>query len=90
MTKREGNGLYSVREIGVMTDAGLDELLSHYQDTGNTEGMRRVTDELDSREDDRQARAELEYELEQERLQAQHDEMIASSPAVWDSISFWS
>lgn len=70
----EGNGLYSRDEISVMTDSALDELIGHYRDTGNYEGVQRAQDELDVREDDRAA--ELEHEMEQERQQIMHDEMI--------------
>lgn len=68
------NGLYTRDEISCMTDDALDELLSYYQDTGNTEGALRVADELGAREDDRMA--ELDHEREQEWRQIMHDEMI--------------
>lgn len=67
-------GLYTRAEIECMTDTALDELLSYYQDIGNSEGVLRVADELAAREDDREA--ELEWEVEQDYQQRLHDEMI--------------
>ena len=72
------NGLYTAREIAVMTDDALDELLSHYSDTGNAEGVRLVQDEQRDRiawlEEYRED--EAEHEAEQDRQQIMHDEMI--------------
>lgn len=68
------NGLYTPNEIAVMTDDALDELLSHYADTGNTEGVQRVQEELWTRQADREA--EAAWEAEQEHRQIMHDEMI--------------
>ena len=67
-------GLYTRAEIECMTDTALDELLSYYQDIGNSEGVSRVADELAAREGDREA--ELEWEIEQDHQQRMHDEMI--------------
>lgn len=68
------NGLYTRDEISRMTDDALDELLGYYGDTGNAEGVQRVTDEQGARQDDRLA--EMEWEAEQERQQIMHDEMV--------------
>lgn len=71
------NGLYTRDEISRMTDDALDELLSYYGDTGNAEGVQRVTDEQGMRQDDLEAQqAEIEWEAEQDRQQRLHDEMI--------------
>lgn len=74
------DGLYSRDEISRMTDDALDELMGYYSDTGNAEGMQRVTDEQGARQDDLEAQeqAELEWEAEQDRQQIMHDEMIDS------------
>lgn len=68
------NGLYTRDEIACMTQDGLDELLAYYQDKGNTEGVQRVQDELDTRWDD--AEAEMEHEQAEAYKQQLHDEMI--------------
>jgi hypothetical protein len=72
------NGLYTPAEISRMTDDALDELWSHYVDTGNSEGAGLVHDEQMSRRDDLEAdhELEMEHEAEQERQQRMHDEMI--------------
>lgn len=68
------NGLYSRDEISRMTDDALDELLSHYNDTHNVEGAERVRDEMQARDDDREA--EYEHELAEYERQRQHDEWL--------------
>ena len=75
---RVAKGLYSRREIGRMTNDALDELLSYYNDTGNSEGAQRVQDELAERaqDDEDYAEAEAAYDAEQDRQQMLHDEMI--------------
>jgi hypothetical protein len=67
-------GLYTRDEISRMTPDALDELLSYYQDKGNAEGVQRVQDEQQAREDDRLV--ELEHEAEDARQQQLHDEMV--------------
>lgn len=71
-------GLYTRAEIECMTDTALDELLSYYQDIGNSEGVSRVADELAAREDDREAELEheLEHELAEADAQRRHDEWL--------------
>lgn len=74
----QGDARYTRKEISVMTDDALDELLSYYQDKGNTTGALMVADELGAREDDRMAEqeAEMAHEAEQERQQIMHDEWL--------------
>lgn len=76
------NELYTRDEISRMTDDALDELLSHYNDTGNAVGAERVRDEMQARDDDRAA--EMEWEAEQDRQQIMHDEMLANTPMPWE------
>lgn len=78
------NGLYKASEIACMTSDALDELMSHYSDTGNAEGVRLVQRELDDRAeaaeiaytDELIRLEELEWEAEEARRQQLHDEMI--------------
>ena len=68
------NELYTRAEIECMTDNALDELLSYYQDKGNSEGVSRVADELAAREDDRLA--EQEHQAAEDEAQRRHDEWL--------------
>lgn len=66
--------LYTARELHLMSDDALDELLEYYQDKGEHDHADDVQQEIHERADDREA--EAAYEAEQERQQQLHDEMV--------------
>lgn len=67
--------LYTLRELGRMTDSALEELLDYYSDRGD----HTLAEEVQAVIEERQEDAEARWEAEQDRRQQLHDEWLAST-----------